>query len=31
MHIDMDHATVEAETPAHVSAAYDGMVLDYEV
>jgi phosphoribosyl 1,2-cyclic phosphate phosphodiesterase len=31
MHIDMDHARVEAETPAHVSAAYDGMVLDYEV
>lgn len=28
MHIDMDHATVEAETPAHISAAYDGMVLD---
>lgn len=28
MHIDMDHATVEAETPAHVSAAYDGMVLE---
>ena len=31
MHIDMDHAMVEAETPAHVSAAYDGMVLDYEI
>ena len=31
MHVDLDHATVEAETPAHVSAAYDGMVLDYEV
>ncbi len=30
MHIDLDHATVEAETPDHVSAAYDGMVLDYE-
>ncbi len=31
MHIDIDHATVEAETPDHVSAAYDGMVLEYEV
>jgi len=29
MHIDLDHATVEAETPDHVSAAYDGMVLDF--
>lgn len=29
MHIDLDHATVEAETPGHVSAAYDGMVLDF--
>ena len=28
MHIDLDHATVEAETPPHISAAYDGMVLD---
>ncbi|MCA0920651.1 MBL fold metallo-hydrolase [Pseudooceanicola nanhaiensis] len=27
MHIDLDHATVEAETPGHVSAAYDGMIL----
>ncbi len=31
MHIDLDHATVEAETPDHISAAYDGMVLDYRV
>ena len=31
MHNDLDHATVEAETPPHVRAAYDGMVLDYEV
>jgi len=30
MHIDMDHATVEAETPAHISAAYDGMVLEFQ-
>lgn len=29
MHIDLDHATVEAETPDHVSAAYDGMVLEF--
>ena len=28
MHIDIDHATVEAETPAHIRAAYDGMVLE---
>ncbi len=28
MHIDLDHATVEAETPANVFAAYDGMVID---
>ncbi len=31
MHIDIDHATVEAETPDNVSAAHDGMVLEYEV
>ncbi len=30
MHIDLDHATVEAETPAHVTPAFDGMVLEYE-
>jgi phosphoribosyl 1,2-cyclic phosphate phosphodiesterase len=28
MHIDLDHATVEAETPPHISPAFDGMVLD---
>jgi len=28
MHIDLDHATVEAETPAHVSPAHDGMVIE---
>ncbi|SMR71134.1 phosphoribosyl 1,2-cyclic phosphate phosphodiesterase [Aliiroseovarius halocynthiae] len=27
MHIDLDHATVEAETPGNVIAAFDGMVL----
>ncbi|MCB2128010.1 MAG: MBL fold metallo-hydrolase [Rhodobacteraceae bacterium] len=30
MHIDIDHAKVEAETPDHVRAAYDGMVLEYQ-
>lgn len=28
MHIDLDHDAVERETPAHVNAAYDGMVID---
>ena len=28
MHIDLDHATVEAETPAHITPAHDGMVID---
>lgn len=28
MHIDLDHATVDAETPPHISAAYDGMVIE---
>jgi phosphoribosyl 1,2-cyclic phosphate phosphodiesterase len=27
MHIDMDYATVAAETPAHVTPAFDGMVI----
>lgn len=27
MHIDLDYATVAAETPAHVTPAHDGMVL----
>lgn len=31
MHIDLDHAELEAETPAHVVAAYDGMVLELPV
>ncbi|SFD84116.1 MBL fold metallo-hydrolase [Roseivivax sediminis] len=29
MHIDLDYATVEAETPAHVTPAYDGMTLRF--
>ncbi len=31
MHIDLDHAIVEAETPEHISAAYDGMVLEFPI
>lgn len=27
MHIDLDYATVEAETPANVTPAYDGMTI----
>ncbi len=27
MHIDMDYETVSAETPDHISAAYDGLTL----
>ena len=27
MHIDLDYATVDAETPAHVTPAFDGMEL----
>ncbi len=27
MHIDMDYATVEAETPDHITPAFDGMVI----
>jgi len=29
MHTDMDYDTVMAETPAHVSPAHDGLVLEY--
>lgn len=28
MHIDLDHASVDAETPEHVTPAHDGMILD---
>lgn len=31
MHIDLDHARVEAETPDNVTAAYDGMTISYEI
>jgi phosphoribosyl 1,2-cyclic phosphate phosphodiesterase len=28
MHVDLDHATLDAETPAHITPAHDGMVID---
>lgn len=28
MHIDLDYKTVESDTPDHVSAAFDGMVIE---
>ncbi|MBF9032437.1 MBL fold metallo-hydrolase [Rhodobacterales bacterium HKCCE3408] len=31
MHIDLDYATVDAETPANVSPAYDGLTVTYTV
>ena len=31
MHIDLDYRTVDAETPDHITPAYDGMVIRYEV
>ncbi len=31
MHIDLDWATVEAETPDHITPAYDGMVIRYDI
>lgn len=31
LHIDLDHDVLEAETPAHVAAAYDGMVLEFDL
>lgn len=27
MHVDLDYATVDAETPEHITPAYDGMVI----
>jgi len=30
MHIDLDYATLEAETPDHITPAYDGMRLSFE-
>ncbi|MGP9791868.1 MBL fold metallo-hydrolase [Roseinatronobacter sp. NSM] len=31
MHIDLDYAAVDAETPAHVTPAFDGMVLRLDI
>jgi len=31
MHIDLDYQTVADETPAHITPAYDGMILRYAV
>ncbi|KMW57703.1 Metal-dependent hydrolases of the beta-lactamase superfamily I [Candidatus Rhodobacter oscarellae] len=31
MHIDLDYATLAAETPEHITPAYDGMVIRYTV
>jgi phosphoribosyl 1,2-cyclic phosphate phosphodiesterase len=30
MHIDLDYATVKAETPAHIKPAFDGMILEID-
>ena len=29
MHIDLDYAVLDAETPDHVTPAHDGMVLEF--
>jgi len=31
MHIDLDYRTIDAETPDHVTPAYDGMQIDTEI
>jgi phosphoribosyl 1,2-cyclic phosphate phosphodiesterase len=31
MHIDLDHATLEAELPPHIRPAHDGMVISYDL
>ncbi|SIT03622.1 phosphoribosyl 1,2-cyclic phosphate phosphodiesterase [Roseivivax lentus] len=31
MHIDLDYATLAAETPEHITPAYDGMVIRYDI
>ena len=31
MHVDLDYATIAAETPAHVLPAYDGLTLTFPV
>lgn len=30
MHNDLDHATVQAETPPHIDAAFDGMTIEFQ-
>lgn len=31
MHIDLDYETVDGETPEHITPAYDGMVLKFDI
>jgi phosphoribosyl 1,2-cyclic phosphate phosphodiesterase len=31
MHVDLDHATLLAELPLHITPAYDGMTITYEL
>lgn len=31
MHLDLDYAELEAETPADITPAYDGMTITYEI
>jgi phosphoribosyl 1,2-cyclic phosphate phosphodiesterase len=31
MHIDLDYATLDAETPGHITPAYDGMTLTFPI
>ncbi|TCL08248.1 phosphoribosyl 1,2-cyclic phosphate phosphodiesterase [Shimia isoporae] len=31
MHIDLDYATLEAETPDHITPAFDGMKITYDL
>ena len=31
MHIDLDYATIEAETPDHITPAFDGMTISYDI
>ncbi|GFE65344.1 MBL fold metallo-hydrolase [Litoreibacter roseus] len=31
MHIDLDYDTVEAETPAHVTPAFDGLIIEVDL
>jgi len=31
MHIDLDYATVDAETPDHITPAFDGMRIEIAI